>query len=325
MSSTRQVRRFTRLAVATAIAGYLLVVVGGTVRVTGAGMGCGPDWPLCNGRVIPGADTLAWIEFIHRLVALSVILLTGLLAIAGWRVREVNRSYGRLSVAAAGLVVFQAMLGAITVFTHTDALAVTIHLGVGLSFLALTLSLALLAVASDIRPREGSAAPSPLRPWTLAASGGVFVVMLTGAYTATSGASLACSTWPTCDGHWVPSGWSPTDVQLTHRWLAGFATILVILLAAQARRLRADSPMLGKVSLGIVGLMAAQILVGASNIWFKLASEARIGHLAVAALIWASLVLLTLLDWRLPAGAAAGRRPGIAPSLEPRAARRSVS
>src|SRR5690606_17293697 len=38
-----------RLAIFTAIYIYLLIVCGGTVRITGSGMGCGDDWPLCNG------------------------------------------------------------------------------------------------------------------------------------------------------------------------------------------------------------------------------------------------------------------------------------
>ncbi|MCS7257509.1 MAG: COX15/CtaA family protein, partial [Thermomicrobium sp.] len=74
--------RFRWLALAAAIAGFLLIVVGGTVRVSGAGLGCGPEWPLCNGRLIPGWDLLAWIEYVHRLIALGVILLTGVVVIA---------------------------------------------------------------------------------------------------------------------------------------------------------------------------------------------------------------------------------------------------
>ncbi len=325
MVSTRHVQRFARLAVTTAVAGYLLIVVGGTVRVTGAGMGCGPNWPLCNGEVIPGWDILAWTEFIHRLIALSVILLTGLLAIAGRRVRHVNPWYGRLSLAVPGLVLFQAMLGAITVFTHTDALAVTIRLGVGLSFLALTLTLAFLAVVPATRDRATVAPASRLRPWALAAAGGVFAVMLTGAYTAKSGASLACTAWPDCDGQWIPTGWSPVDVQLTHRLLAAVATLLIVLAAVQAQRLRADAPLLGTISRTAVILMAIQVLVGAANIWFELAQVVRIAHLAVAALIWTLAVLVCLLDWHLPVRAPAGRPQRVTPNVQPRVSHPPVS
>lgn len=300
MSSNVTPRSFVRLAVGTAVAGYLLIVFGGTVRVTGAGMGCGPDWPLCNGRVIPELDVLAWIEFIHRLIALSIILLTGALGVTGWRLRHVNRWFARLPLLAVGLVLVQALLGAVTVFTHTDALMVTIHLGVGLSYFAVTLALALLVVAPRLLDRPRTVAASRLQPWVLAATGGVFALMLTGAYTAKSGASFACPEWPFCRGYWVPTGWGIIDVHLTHRLTAVVATVLVVLAAIAARRVRGDAPPVVMLGYAIAGLMAVEIIVGAGNIWFTLASWVRIAHLAVAALIWGLLVLLVLLDRLLP-------------------------
>ena len=49
-------RRFSTLAWAAATATYLLIVFGAVVRITGSGMGCGDDWPLCNGHVLPPFD-----------------------------------------------------------------------------------------------------------------------------------------------------------------------------------------------------------------------------------------------------------------------------
>src|SRR5207237_6083152 len=59
---------FRALSVATAVATYALVVLGGVVRVSGSGLGC-PDWPLCHGRVLPPLDLHAIIEYSHRTAA----------------------------------------------------------------------------------------------------------------------------------------------------------------------------------------------------------------------------------------------------------------
>ena len=45
------------LAWITAAFAYAIIVLGFVVRITGSGMGCGDDWPLCNGRVLPAFDS----------------------------------------------------------------------------------------------------------------------------------------------------------------------------------------------------------------------------------------------------------------------------
>ena len=66
---------FRRLALATGVATFALIVVGGVVRVSDSGLGCGPEksglngWPFCNGDVVPGID-------LNSLIAVSYTHLT---------------------------------------------------------------------------------------------------------------------------------------------------------------------------------------------------------------------------------------------------------
>ena len=107
--------RFQRLAAATVVTTFLLVTIGVVVRATDAGLGC-PDWPACYGQLLPPAgDFKAWIEWIHRDVAVVVgFLILGLAAVAFIDHRD-RRSILWPSLLALVLVGFQAYLGRETV------------------------------------------------------------------------------------------------------------------------------------------------------------------------------------------------------------------
>src|SRR5919204_6203440 len=84
-------RRFRRLADLTAVVTFLLIVVGGIVRVSDSGLGCGPGgsglhgWPLCRGDVVPGTDVNAIVEYTHRTLASIVGVLWIALTVVAWR------------------------------------------------------------------------------------------------------------------------------------------------------------------------------------------------------------------------------------------------
>src|SRR3712207_5724601 len=88
-----ELRRLRLLVNATILATLLLILVGGFVRVSESGLGCGPavsgtdGWPLCDGRVVPLIDEKTLIEFSHRLLAGVVTVLIGL---AAWRARQLG-------------------------------------------------------------------------------------------------------------------------------------------------------------------------------------------------------------------------------------------
>jgi heme A synthase len=86
------VRRLAYLATALAFA---LIVLGGIVRITGSGMGCGEDWPKCNGEWFPPLDFATFVEIFHRWVAALVsIAVLATAAVAWWRHRSPKCSSG---------------------------------------------------------------------------------------------------------------------------------------------------------------------------------------------------------------------------------------
>ncbi len=137
---------FKRFAVLSLVFTYLVIFIGGLVRVSGAGLGC-PDWPKCFGRWIPPTDvsqlpahmdpamfnfTLAWIEYINRLfgVALGLIILTtAILAIIHMR-KQPKVLYS--SILATLLVAFQGWQGSRVVSSALEPFIISIHLFIAL-------------------------------------------------------------------------------------------------------------------------------------------------------------------------------------------------
>ncbi|HEX6513667.1 MAG TPA: COX15/CtaA family protein, partial [Chloroflexota bacterium] len=85
-------KAFRALAIATAAATFLLIVIGAVVRVSGSGLGCGNDWPLCHGSLVPLFDLHTFVEWNHRLFASLVALLSAATAICGWIVARRRRA-----------------------------------------------------------------------------------------------------------------------------------------------------------------------------------------------------------------------------------------
>ena len=133
---------FFRSALISTILSYLLIFVGGLVRVSGSGLGC-PDWPKCFGRWIPPTSleqipahidptafniVLAWIEYGNRMlgviVGISILLMT---AIAVMYFRK-NSTIFYTSLLSLFLVVANGGLGAIVVSSILNPFIVSLHM-----------------------------------------------------------------------------------------------------------------------------------------------------------------------------------------------------
>ncbi|MEX0682983.1 MAG: COX15/CtaA family protein [Dehalococcoidia bacterium] len=277
------------LGIATVIATYGLIVLGGTVRATGSGTAC-PDWPLCHGNVIPPAETKVLIEFSHRLVASIVGFMILGVVVQVWRGYRHRPAMKWAGVAAGILLILQVIVGGITVGTETAAGVVAIHLSIALSLIAMLIFIA-ISTWTDDRPSFDSISWLPVM-----AALGVLALIITGAFVSQTQAGLAYPDWPLFDGKVVPADSQSGQLHYLHRVVAGIVGLLVAGAFIAAWRRRASPPILWGLAVAFA-LFIAQALFGAANIWLDLATWVRIVHLALASAVWA--VLVFTLVWAL--------------------------
>ena len=153
-------QNYRKFGIITIIAVYLLILVGGIVRSTGAGMGC-PDWPKCFGQWIPPTDISqlppnykelfkvqgkeiadfeafkTWTEYINRLIGVLIgffIFITFLLSIP---FLKKDKLVFYLSLFSFLLVGFQGWLGSVVVATDLKPFIITLHMVLALVIVCL--------------------------------------------------------------------------------------------------------------------------------------------------------------------------------------------
>ncbi len=316
-----------RLAALTALTLFLtfdLVVFGAFTRLTDSGLGC-PDWPGCYAHaspfgahasiaqaeaVAPGGPVTwskAWIEMIHRYLAMTVGVLILVMTAASWLRRERTPISPIWPTLTLLWVVAQGLFGKYTVTLKLYPAIVTLHL-VG----ALVL-LALLAIQREAFAARPLGLRPPLRRWAWAALAAVVLQVFLGAWVSTNYAVLACTGFPQCNGSW----WPPTDfghafsllrdlgqtadgggfpyealvaIHMTHRL---FAIVVALCVGVAAWRLAREADA-GARRFGMLlgGLLAAQLATGVSNVVLGWPLVAALGHTAGAAALVLTLTLL---------------------------------
>src|SRR5476651_2487233 len=128
-----------RLATATTVLIYAQILIGATMRHTGAGLAI-PDFPLMFGHVVPDHwSAKIAIHFAHRVGALLVTLSVMALAAYVWSTHRERPELTRPTMLIVALVATQVTLGAATVLTARDVWINSIHVACGA--LVLTTSL----------------------------------------------------------------------------------------------------------------------------------------------------------------------------------------
>ena len=311
--------RFQKLAALTLATALGLVTIGVIVRATDSGLGC-PDWPLCHGQLIPALDdTKAWIEWIHRTVAVVIgfeILALAILAIRDYRDR---RSILWPSLGAVGLVGFQAWLGRETVRLGNSGESVTAHLASAMILVAL---LVFLTVRAGYPARiVGRGASQRFTLFAAFTSAVTFALLLFGSHVTATSSALIFPDWPLMGGSLLPEVTDVTGAHVLHRWVAGFVGLIVIALAVRAWRTQRANQTLVRLSVAAAVLFGIQVAIGGAQVLTQLAEWTQTLHLALGAVIWAMLTGLTVtsyytarVSFRAGTGEVAGAGTGATPA-----------
>jgi heme a synthase len=290
---------FQRLALWTTALTYFLILVGGLVRASGAGLGC-PDWPRCFGSWIPPASvadlppqfdpsqfnpTLMWTEYLNRLLGVTVGFLILATAISAWRNHRHQPRILWPTIAAFLLVGFEGWLGGRVVVHGLAPWIVTAHLIVAIVIVQLLLYVTVEATAT-----------SSVRRWTQE-GWLVFGLILLTLIQATLGTQVRSKIDEIAVVGLSRDEAFPLvgNLDYFHRDLAAVVVAGAVLLTLLLRSRRSH---LTSWSYAVLGLAIAQIALGAVMAYVNLLPAAVVGHLTIASLLLGAQTVLWLLSRR---------------------------
>ncbi len=325
--------KYRKLVWVTLFLTFDLIMFGAFTRLTDSGLGC-PDWPGCYGQANPlqahadisAAETAlptgpvtvvkAWIEMIHRYLAMGIGVLIIAMMTISWRKwlhsdQKKHKFSPLLPSLLFAFVCAQGAFGAWTVTLKLQPVIVTIHLLLGMSLLALLTWFG--ARLSDHPPilRSGSAL---LAPATLAALALAMQIAL-GGWVSSNYAALACTDYPLCHGKLFPQMdfsngftlWRDlgknaqgeyllfpalTAIHWTHRVFSLVAAALIVWTSAKG--LSVDG--LRKTSLWILIVITMQFASGISTVFLELPLVLAVIHNGGAALL---VILLVMMNYKI--------------------------
>lgn len=323
--------KYRKLAWVSVFLTFDLIMFGAFTRLTDSGLGC-PDWPGCYGQANPflahadihAAQTLmpngpvsvikAWIEMIHRYLAMAVgVLIIALAASAwrNWRKTGLRHFSPWLPTGLLVMVCLQGAFGAWTVTMKLQPIIVTIHLLLGMS---------LLAVLAWLAARQSEHVPIAPQATTLRTPAAfalflLFVQIALGGWVSTNYAALACSDFPLCDGALLPQmdfehgftlwrhlgktadgDFLPFPALTAIHWLhRSFAVLVIACIGWVARRgLTMDG--VRKAAGRLLIVVGLQFLSGVSTIFLKWPLAIAVLHNGGAALL---VLLLVMLNYKI--------------------------
>jgi heme A synthase len=266
-----------------------VILWGAFVRASGSGAGCGNHWPLCDGSVtLVSANLHKVIEYTHRAMTGIDTPLIALLVVWAFRAFPVHHAVRRAATLSGVFLLTEALIGALLVkiqhvAQNADAYTESAHLVNTLTLLACLTLTAWFSTGNPPPKLRGKAA------WMAAISlAAMMLLSITGTIAAlgdtlfpapTLAAGLAQDFNPASSVLLRLRGLHPLFAAAVGAWLTLYSV----------GRLRAAKT----AALRVVILVWLQLLAGLVNFLLRAPVWMQIVHLAVADLLWISLVLLS--------------------------------
>ncbi len=294
---------------ATTAATLVLLASGALVTSHGAGLAV-PDWPTTFGYNMFAFPVSRWVggvffEHVHRLVASVIAALTAISTVLIWRA-DTRRWVKALAVAASIAVILQAVLGGLRVVLLRDEIGI-FHALLAQSFFVL---LGILSVVTSRAFLDGRWAPAlrtgGLRWLLLAITALMFCQLGIAATMRHAHAGLSIPDFPSAYGQWLPdtgaealakinaarlaAGEPPASaaqiwLQMAHRLVAAVLFIMIAAFAWQAFSHRRAPLAMRGWALVLLGMVIAQIALGAWTIWSNKAADVATAHMTLGALM----------------------------------------
>jgi heme a synthase len=284
--------RYAKLALASAVSLYLIVLTGAAVRLTGSGLAC-ESWPGCQeGAFFPAIGEHSAIEFGNRVMAVFPIVLSLLAWIFAFRTRGLGRWLRWLACFTFLGTIAQAPLGLLTIRLDLHPLMVATHFLLALVVLA-TATVVAVEAWGNAHGRVESPAPRwlQLAGLVLAAACGILVV--------TGTLSTAAGPHPG-DSAEIERFWNLLDAVYVHvRATAAFGISFLLLLAWLVRN-RDRAGVLAPGAVVLLALLLVQMAVGELQWRNELPWWLVLVHVGIAGLVWAWTVALVTALWRTP-------------------------
>lgn len=305
--------KFIRNLAAAGMIGMLFVTVGGAlVTKTDSGLGCGDDWPLCNGKFVPAYTIESFIEYSHRFVSGVVgvlVLLAFILVFMKLKHRKDAKFFASCTLF---FTVLQAILGAMAVKWPQSDFVMATHFG--FSLLAFSASLLLAFVVRDVHkhPKEQSwqlnvsnqniVVGAPFRGFVWLTTLYCYVVVYLGALIRHTDSTSGCLGWPLCNGQWIPELTGSTGIAYIHRVASLLIFLVILAMAYIAIRDYGHSKEIRFSAQASVVLIVLLIFSGAAVV-FSLSSDLAflinsLIHTLIVTALFGILCYLSILSWQ---------------------------